>query len=159
MLPKTLHISRFLCHIFVAQHKLGSIMDDISISRNIRLYREQSGKTQTEMAEILGIDRCTYNSLECGKTNIIKDIVYRIAEILDIPVEKLILGEQYAVFSRNTLDENVNLKEQYDTLKKYSEEKIAEVIKENELLRQVNEAQAETIKRNGDIINMLLREK
>lgn len=67
-------------------------MDNISIKENIRKERKAQGLTQEDMAAKLDISLTAYRDLERGNTNIINVNVLRIAGVLGLSVEELLLG-------------------------------------------------------------------
>ena len=67
-------------------------MDNRSIKENIRRIRKSRKMTQEDMAARLDISLTAYRDLERGSTNIMNANIIRIAELLDISVEELILG-------------------------------------------------------------------
>ncbi len=67
-------------------------MDNRSIKENIRRIRKSRKMTQEDMAARLDISLTAYRDLERGSTNIMNANIIRIAELLDISVEELLLG-------------------------------------------------------------------
>lgn len=67
-------------------------MDNRSIKENIRRIRKSRKMTQEDMAARLDISLTAYRDLERGSTNIMNANIIRIAELLEISVEELILG-------------------------------------------------------------------
>lgn len=67
-------------------------MDNKSLKKNLRNAREKAGKSQTEMAEELGISRTAYRNLETGKTKIISECLPKLARAACISEEVLVLG-------------------------------------------------------------------
>lgn len=132
-------------------------MDDLSIIENIRSYREAAGVSKDQMARMLGVHRTTYYAIESGRTPIIREVLPKIAEILEVSIEQLLLGQDYMLMSAKVLEEKDSLKEQLDAMKNFYEEKIKVLMKENDLLRQMNDAQVLTIKRDNEMIEMLSR--
>ena len=62
------------------------------INRRIRHYRKKSGITQNELAEMLGMKGSTYSQAE-REGNITCDLLLRVAPILKVEPEVLLLGE------------------------------------------------------------------
>lgn len=67
-------------------------MDNDSVKDNIRNFRKIYKLTQSEMADKLGISRTAYRNIESGETRLISENVSRIADILHIRTEDLVLG-------------------------------------------------------------------
>lgn len=131
-------------------------MDNLSISRNIRFYRKQTGKSQEDFAELLGVDRKTFGALERGESPAVKEVIFKMAEFLGIAPENILIGEGYSTDFKTVLNENQNLKEQIDTLSKFYEDKYDGLVKQIEYLCKVNDDQAETIRR---LVQLLGKEK
>lgn len=55
--------------------------------------RKEAGLTQQELAGMVGIERSTYTRIEQAKTIPFIDIAYKLAEVLNKPVEKIFLPE------------------------------------------------------------------
>lgn len=64
------------------------------VAVRIRERRLEVGKTQTDMAEALGLSQGAYSLLEGGKTSISLKAVLKIGLILDIPTTQLLYGEK-----------------------------------------------------------------
>ncbi|MBP3696893.1 MAG: helix-turn-helix transcriptional regulator [Clostridia bacterium] len=56
---------------------------------NIAYYRKLNGFTQETLAEKLDVDRTTVSKIELATSGVSLDLVFDIAELFDIPVEKL----------------------------------------------------------------------
>ncbi len=56
---------------------------------NIAYYRKLNGYTQEELAEKLDVDRTTISKIELASSGVSLDVVFDIAELFEIPVEKL----------------------------------------------------------------------
>ena len=67
-------------------------MDNITIKENIRRARKKRNITQEEMADRLGISLTAYRDLEKGETSIVNTNLLKIADLLDISTEELVLG-------------------------------------------------------------------
>ena len=77
------------------------INEIINIGKIIKQQRTQSGYTQKKMADILGIPKSTYSNYENGHREPNREIIEKIAEVLEIPVSKL-LGEAFIVNTNDT---------------------------------------------------------
>ena len=79
---------------------------DPEIKRNILLRRKELKISQAEMAQRLNVDRNTYRYIESGKTALVSGYLDRIAEILDVPAEQLLIG-----FNPYNIDSDPRLEE------------------------------------------------
>lgn len=131
-------------------------MDNISVKKNISRTRENLRITQEEMAEKLGISRNTYRSIEKGRTRLVNDHLDRIASILDISAEELVLG--YAP-ERNGQAMLGEIQEEYESRLKEMDRIHAEQIAELKSdIRELNEKVTlleELIDTKNEIISML----
>ena len=62
-------------------------MDNHTIKANIRAIRESKGLTQEQMALRLGMNRQSYWTLENGKTQLVSERLFDIANALNTPDE------------------------------------------------------------------------
>lgn len=60
------------------------------VAQRIMEAREQKGLFQKDIAAALDLSTNAYNSIENGKTNLTINVLYRISEILQLPVSKLL---------------------------------------------------------------------
>lgn len=63
-----------------------------AIGRNIKQYRREKKMTQENMAQCVGITPLNYGRLERGERNVSLEQLDRIAEILEVPILKLLVG-------------------------------------------------------------------
>ena len=56
---------------------------------NIAYYRKDKGFTQLKLAELLDIDRAHMQRIETANVGVSLDIIFALADVLDIPVYKL----------------------------------------------------------------------
>ncbi len=56
---------------------------------NVVYYRKKKRLSQTQLAELVNIHRTYVSSIELGKVSVSFDILFRLAQALDIPVSKL----------------------------------------------------------------------
>lgn len=68
-------------------------MDNHTIKANIRAIRESKGLTQEQMALRLGMNRQSYWTLENGKTQLVSERLFDIANALNTPLEKFIIDD------------------------------------------------------------------
>ena len=80
-------------------------MDNTSIKKNIRKARIARKITQDEIAFQLGISANAYRDFEKGSTAIFNGNLYKIAEILNISLEELLLGFLPVQMELNLLEE------------------------------------------------------
>ena len=59
----------------------------------IKKLRIQSGYSQDEMADLMGIERSTYSNFELGKTNLFSPNLAKFAQVLKISEEEILQGE------------------------------------------------------------------
>lgn len=55
---------------------------------NIAYYRNEQGYTQQKLAELLEIDRSHMGNIELARTGVSLDVLFRLSDILDVPVHK-----------------------------------------------------------------------
>lgn len=60
------------------------------IFQNIRNLREDSDKTQTELADFLNVKQTTYSKYELGKINIPIEVFIKLADYYDLSVDYLL---------------------------------------------------------------------
>ena len=56
---------------------------------NIAYYRKLNGYTQEALAEKLDVDRTTISKIELATSGVALDLLFDIADLFEIPVEKL----------------------------------------------------------------------
>ncbi len=56
---------------------------------NVNYYRKKKRLSQTQLAELVDIHRTYVSSIELGKVSISFDVLFKLAEVLDVPVSKL----------------------------------------------------------------------
>lgn len=132
------------------------MIDDSSIKEHILRRRVESGFSQKEMAEKLGMDRTTYRGLEKGRTKLINSRIKDIADHLDITTEEIVLGytpepDSIKAFEDYKADYNNRLK----SMKENYENIIAAKSKELEVLKTLVHEQAERIKDKDEMIALL----
>lgn len=60
------------------------------IFQNIRNLREDSDKTQKELADFLNVKQTTYSKYELGKINIPIEVFMKLADYYDVTVDYLL---------------------------------------------------------------------
>ena len=56
---------------------------------NVAYYRRRNKLTQEQLAELVGIDRTHMGNIELARSGTSLDVIFRIADALEIPVYKL----------------------------------------------------------------------
>ena len=69
----------------------------------IKIYRKKRKLTQEQIANVIGIDRTSYNNLETGKTNLRADDFIKLVNYLKIPITAL-SSEDLILISKKDLD-------------------------------------------------------
>lgn len=67
-------------------------MNDKDIKDRIAKYRRAHNLSQAEIAERLSISQTAYHKIEKGETSLISEHLSKIANVLDLPEETLVLG-------------------------------------------------------------------
>lgn len=137
-------------------------MDNNSVKDNIRNFRKIYKLTQSEMADKLGISRTAYRNIESGETRLISENVSRIADILHIRTEDLVLGysPEPGQKEKNRRPGNVSaqLAEMKRAHEKETEEMSSEIIrlkKDLQYLTRRIEDLEELLKTKDEIISMM----
>lgn len=100
------------------------LMDNISIKNNIMKIRKARKITQESMALSLGMSLTAYRDFERGKTSVMNMNVLKIASLLNIPAEELVLG--YRPYQIND-SANENLLKEYANRINEQERRIADL--------------------------------
>lgn len=131
-------------------------MDNNSVKENISKYRRRLGLSQEVMAERMGISRTAYRNIEAGKTRLMSGNIDKIASILGISPEELLLG--YRPEEGGSREFN-DMRVQYGTRLKEIENGYGEEIKRlNAHISVLNELVAslkETVRTKEEVITML----
>ena len=56
---------------------------------NVAYYRRRNKLTQEQLAELVGVDRTHMGNIELARSGASLDVIFRIADALEIPVYKL----------------------------------------------------------------------
>ena len=56
---------------------------------NVVYYRKKKRFSQTQLAELVDIHRTYVSSIELGKVSVSFDVLFKLAEVLDVPPSKL----------------------------------------------------------------------
>jgi transcriptional regulator with XRE-family HTH domain len=79
----------------------------MSIGDRLSKFRKNSGKTQQEIADELGVERRTYASWESGKTELKNSLVPKIAELFNIEIPEL-FNDEKNIEIKDSFNENKN---------------------------------------------------
>ena len=64
------------------------------MENKVKEYREKSGLTQGQLAEIINVSRQTVNSLETGKYNPSIFLAHKLAKTFHVAIEDLFIFEE-----------------------------------------------------------------
>lgn len=56
---------------------------------NVVYYRKKKRLSQTQLAELVDIHRTYVSSIELGKVSVSFDVLFQLAQVLEVPVSKL----------------------------------------------------------------------
>ena len=56
---------------------------------NVVYYRKKKRLTQTQLAELVDIHRTYVSAIELGKVSVSFDVLFKLAQVLEVPVSKL----------------------------------------------------------------------
>lgn len=56
---------------------------------NVVYYRKKKRLSQTQLAELVDIHRTYISSIELGKVSVSFDVLFKLAEVLEVPTSKL----------------------------------------------------------------------
>jgi transcriptional regulator with XRE-family HTH domain len=56
---------------------------------NVAYYRKKCGLTQEQLAELIDADRTHISNVEIARTGVSLDVIFRIADVLEVPVHRL----------------------------------------------------------------------
>ncbi len=56
---------------------------------NVVYYRKKKRLSQTQLAELVDIHRTYVSAIELGKVSVSFDVLFRLANVLEVPVSKL----------------------------------------------------------------------
>lgn len=133
-------------------------MDEKTMRENIARAREKFGLTQKEIADSLGISRTAYSKIEKGPTRILSRRVTRIAEVLGISLDELLLGYIPDPDSAGKLElERADYGMKKASLIAGYEEKLEAASREIAAFRALVESLRDTIRNQEEIIAMQRR--
>lgn len=120
-------------------------MDNASIKNNIFNVRKSRKLTQYEIAQSLNISVNAYRAIEKGKTAIVNPHVVRMADLLELSTEELVLGYYPVQETDISIDD---IKAEYGNKVNSLEEQL-------DRMEKLVESLEETIATKNEIINML----
>ena len=120
-------------------------MDNASIKNNIFNIRKSRKLTQNEIAQSLNISVNAYRAIEKGKTAIVNPHVVRMADLLELSTEELVLGYYPVQETDISIDD---IKAEYGNKVNSLEEQL-------DRMEKLVESLEETIATKNEIINML----
>ena len=126
-------------------------MDNASIKNNIFNVRKSRKLTQNEIAQSLNISVNAYRAIEKGKTAIVNPHVVRMADLLELSTEELVLGYYPVQETEISIDDikaeygnKVNsLEEQLDRMEKLVESLEEAIATKNEIINMLKKSLAE----------------
>lgn len=121
-------------------------MDSQSIKKNIELLRRRSGLSQTEAARQLDISRVAFRNLEKGDTKIVNDLFFKLAEILGVSPEHLMLGYEPGASSGELEETQTRLANQMASMVADYEKRLDDLRRQNADLQEFNRNQSDYIK-------------
>ena len=135
-------------------------MDNDSIKNNVFKLRQERNMSQREVAEALGISRNAYRGIEMGKTMLISEKVFLLAEWAGVTPEEIVLGFAPSKDSSRMLKDarerfNTRVKELIDEY----ENKLGDARKENEFLKERLQEKEDYITTLKSMLAFLQKEK
>ena len=135
-------------------------MDNDSIKNNVFKLRQERNMSQREVAEALGISRNAYRGIEMGKTMLISEKVFLLAEWAGVTPEEIVLGFAPSKDSSRMLKDarerfNTRVKELVDEY----ENKLGDARKENEFLKERLQEKEDYITTLKSMLAFLQKEK
>lgn len=125
----------YLLFTFVDSIKGTLMLDQQEIRNHITALRKEKKITIRSMAQKLEIGENTYANFEKGPTEILHKLVFRVAEILGVSVERLLLGENPKIMTQGELMEMKRHSDYYKDVSDRYETTISEQRKAIEDLR------------------------
>ncbi|MBO8453578.1 MAG: helix-turn-helix transcriptional regulator [Bacteroidetes bacterium] len=131
-------------------------MDKNSVKENLLKMRSRLGLSQEAMAEKLGISRTAYRNIETGKTKLISNHADKIASILGITTEELLLGHSTEERPAASAED---IREKYESrirdIETGHSEEVTALAAQIKVLTEFIETLKETIRTKDEIIAML----
>ena len=132
-------------------------MDNARIKENIIRLRNEKGISQDEMANLLGVSRNSYRSIEKGSTNVISRRLGEIAHLLGVSEEELALGYQPVESAEKLEDIRLQYRKSIEEVKTTADARIAELEKLVAMQKEIIANLHEIIDSKNEIIALLKR--
>lgn len=129
-------------------------MDSDKLHANIRRFRENSGFSQTSMADELGIGRTTYINFETGKTRIFCKTLEKLASYFNVSEEEILYGFQCEELLNDNAG-NSSEEEKRAIIREY-EQRLSTVVEKLEAAERVIRTNERAIKTLSETNNFLL---
>ncbi|MBQ9462304.1 MAG: helix-turn-helix transcriptional regulator [Bacteroidales bacterium] len=82
------------------------------VLENIRRIRTSNGYSQDQMADLMDVERTTYNNFETGKTRLYSKSFSRFASVMGMSEEEIIFGEKpgltHGYLQSGNLEDKIN---------------------------------------------------
>ena len=121
-------------------------MDNQSIKKNIEFLRMSAGLSQTEVAHQLEISRVAFRNIEKGETKIVNEILFKLAEILGVSPEHILLGYEPGASDSVLEERNSRLMNQMESMVSDYEQRLDELRQKYADLLEFNRNQSDYIK-------------
>lgn len=126
-------------------------MDSDKLHTNIRRFRENSGFSQTSMADELGVGRTTYINFETGKTRIFCKTLEKLASYFGVSEEDILYGSR----DDELLNDSAAEEEKRAIIKEY-ENRLSVIVEKLEAAERVIKTNERAIKTLSETNNFLL---
>lgn len=82
-----------MCRIYIKEGG-GEMKDEFrefyqQFGLNVVYYRKKKRLSQTQLAELVDIHRTYVSAIELGKVSVSFDVLFKLAQVLEVPVSKL----------------------------------------------------------------------
>lgn len=132
-------------------------MDNESIKKNLLKVRLEHNMSQEDMAEVLGVARNTYRSIEKGSTKLISDTVMKVADWAGMEPEEIVLGympsEEKGSQKLKDVRERFNLR--VKTITDEYENRLELLRKENDMFKDLLKEKDENIRTLRSMVALL----
>lgn len=132
-------------------------MDNESIKKNLLKLRLEHNMSQEDMAEVLGVARNTYRSIEKGSTKLISDTVMKVADWAGMEPEEIVLG--YMPSEEKGSQKLKDARERYNlrvkTITDEYENRLELLRKENDMFKDLLKEKDENIRTLRSMVALL----
>lgn len=132
-------------------------MDNESIKKNLLKVRLEHNMSQEDMAEVLGVARNTYRSIEKGSTKLISDTVMKVADWAGMEPEEIVLG--YMPSEEKGSQKLKDARERYNlrvkTITDEYENRLELLRKENDMFKDLLKEKDENIRTLRSMVALL----